>query len=189
MKKYFGKSIIPSIDIQTNLDLQILMPKMDLLQSMGYRYNGFRNDYSITELEDKIFVEKNIDNPIEDFTFKLKEDVDSGFYPKYKLPALINEELYWNNTTLQEYQYFYIRNLDITGFNNQNYEYQYMLVYSDYLLDLLLSNNFAGIETEGNFGILKQDVKTQCVFTIEYNKYNRDILILKIFNVYIEGLL
>lgn len=186
MKKYFGKNIIPSINIQTNLDLQILIPKMELLETMGYEYNGLINNHSIIALENKIFLEKNIDNPIEGLTIKLKENINSDFYPKYKIPILINESLYWNNLNLQEYQYFYIRSIDIHSFNNQNYEYQYTLLYSDGLLDTLLSNNFAGIKSERDFGMLKAGVSIQCTFVIEYNKYYRNVIILKILHAYIE---
>jgi len=186
MKKYFGKSVLPSIEVQTNLDLQILIPQIDLLKSIGYSYDGFRNNFSITSLEDKIFVEKNIDNIAGEFTFKLKEDINSGFYPKYKIPKLINEELYWNNETMEEYIYFYIRSIDIRGFNNQNNEYQYIISYSDSLLSILLSNNYVGIRSEASFGMFLPDTDTPCAFTIEYNKYKRDIIILQILNIDID---
>lgn len=186
MKKHFGKNVLPALQIESNLDLQILISKTEQLKDMGYVYDGRANQFIIEGLKSRIFLEKNITNTIDKYGVTLKLDNNSGFYTKYSMPSLINEKLYWNNMNFQEYNFFYIRGGDIAGFNNQGRDGQYLLAYSDDLLDVLLTNNFAGIQTEYNFGVLKTGIKTHCNFTIQYNKYVRNVIILLISTIFIE---
>jgi len=186
MKKTFGKNILPSLKAESNLDLQILVSKTDSLKEIGYYYDGYIDAFVAQDLKKDLFIEKNIKNVIDDYSVTLKETNNSGFYPKYLIPSLINEKFYWNNLKFQEYNFFYIRGGDITGFNNQDKEGQYLLTYSDSLLDVLLSNNFVGIQTEYDFGSLKAGIKTHCNFSIQYNKYVRNVIILSISIIFIE---
>jgi len=186
MKKNFGKNVIPSLKVETNLDMQILISKTEELKSMGYVYDGYINAFIIQDLQKHIFLEKNIKNVIGDYSVTLKEEKNSGFYPKHSIPLLIDEKFYWNNMNFQEYNFFYIRGGDINGFNNQGKEGQYLLSYSDDLLSILLSNNFAGIQTEYDFGSLKAGIQTHCNFSVQYNKYVRNVIILSISTIFIE---
>lgn len=188
MKKWFGKSVIPTFGLESDIDILLTIGSMEKLKEIGFLYDGETNKFSIGSLQETVFLEKNITNTIEkDSTtpskITLKEDLESGFYPKYKIPNIINEKLYWNNKKLQEYNYFFIRGVDITGYTPNVPDYQYIITYSDAILDFLMSNNFVGVRCEYDFGLLKKDVNIICDFSIEYNKDIRDVIAMKILNI------
>lgn len=163
MKKWFGLCI-PRISIENEKDREryAFLSSNTSIERLGYAFCPHSNVYEMLTLKEIVFMEAGIKNWVNDKFLTLKSFQKQGIYYKYELPAIIKDNLYYNNRDLVSYNYLHVNNLKYS--DRDNYE----ITISASFIDLIMANNFAGIVSSKNVGRFKKDEGLICNFTIRW---------------------